>query len=309
MLVCLRADRLAAEEQGHPALPAARSSQIGVPRGRWPMASNGGGRKEASKASSGSNWLEVLEQRVRELPARSKWSEDSELAHQCCRRLIMTRFPELPRPFPDQVLRDELSRGETLIRTSDHAERINQDLKPEQRSQLAGLLLDVREALKFYNRHTLSSKSLSKLAAERNRRERMLIRKVSNIRRELGRLLEYAKGLHPLLGLDYVHAAKRCLKSLSNLKEYPPGDEFYHSFESAYPMLEDPRQLGIVELYCFFRYEVKCSSPDSEVRTAMLANEFLASTLKYIPKYRDAESQGCPAVRIAVSRFRQRTRN
>lgn len=273
------------------------------------MAARGRNRTIESKPSSPCNWLEELEKIVRELPAGSDWFDDSRLSPQRCRRFVMTRFPELPRPFPDQVLRDELSRGEKLIRNSDHAERILRDLKPGQRSQLAGLLLDVIETLEVYDRHRDSSKSVSKLAAERNRRKRMLLRKVSNIRRELERLLKYAKDLNPLLSLEYVHAAKRCLKSLANLKENPSDDEFYRSLKSEYPTLEDPRQLGMVELYCFFRYECRRSGPDSEVRVAMLANDFLASPLKYIPEYNGTESQGCPAVRIAVSRFRLRTTN
>ncbi len=147
----------------------------------------------------------------------------------------------------------------------------------------------------------------TKLAAERNRRNRMLLRKVSKIRRELELLLKYAKDLHPLLKWGYVHAANSCLKSLANLKENPSDDDFYRSLNSEYPTLEDPRQLGMVELCCFFRYGCRCKGPDSEVRVAMLANDFLASPLKYIPKYDGLESQGCPAVRIAVSRFRART--
>jgi hypothetical protein len=220
----------------------------------------------------------------------------------------MTRFPELPRPFPDQVLRDELSWGEKRIRNSEHAERILRDLKPGQRSQLAGLLLDIIEALEFYARHEQFSKPVSKVAAEHPRRKRMLLSKVSKIRHELEILLKYAEDLHPLLSLEYVHAAKRCLKSLANLKEDPSDDDYYHSLKSAYPTLEDPRQLGMVELYWFFCDECRCSGSDSEVRVAMLANDFLASSLKYIPKYNKDESQGSPAVRIAVSRFHARTR-
>jgi len=255
------------------------------------------------KPSAPINWLEELDKRVSGLPVESVWYRDSGLLSQRCSLFIMVRFPELPPLFPAQVLLNELSRGKKLIRDSEHAERILRDLKPEQTSQLAGLLLDVIGALQFYARHSQSSKSVSKLAAERNRRERMLLRKVSKIHRELERLLKYAGDLHPLLSVDYIHTAKRCLKSLDNLKGNLSDDDFYRSLKSEYPTLEDPRKLGMVELYCFFRYECRCSGPDSEVRVAMLANDFLDSSLKYIPKYNGTESQGCPAVRIAVSRF------
>jgi len=207
------------------------------------------------------------------------------------------------------VICDELLRGETWIRSSNHAERILCELKPGQSSQLAGLLLDIIQALEIYDHHRSSSKSVSKLVAERSRRKRMLLGKVSKIRGELESMLQYAKNLNALLGMEYVHAANRCLKYLVGLKQDSHDDEFYLSLKSEYPTLEDPRQLGMVELYWFFCHECRCSGAESEVRVAMLANEFFASPLKYIPKYHGAESQGCPAVRIAVSRFRPRTTN
>lgn len=260
--------------------------------------------KRAGNPSSHCNWLEELDRSVEELPAGSDWRDDPQLAPQRCRRFLMTRFPDLRRPFLDQVLRNELSRGEKLIHRSNRAKWILRDLKPEQRRQLAGLLLDVIEALEFYVRHRQSSKAVSELDAERSRRKRMLLRRVSNIRRELERLLKYAKDLNPLLGLEYVHATNRCLRSLATLEEKPSEDELYRSLKSEYPSLEDPRQLGMVELYCFFRYECRCSGSDSEVRVAILANDFLASPLKYTARYTGDETKGCPAVRIAVSRFR-----
>ena len=215
------------------------------------MAAPGRNRTEESKPSSPCNWLEELDKTVRKLPADSNWFKDSRLSFQRCRRFVMSRFPELARPYADQVFSDELSRGEKLIGTSAHAGRILRNLKARQRSQLAGLLLDVIEALEVYDRHRYSSKSVSKLATERNRRERMLLRKVSKIRNELEHLLKYAKDLNPLLRLEYVYAANQCLKSLANLRENPSDDQFYCSLESEYSALEDPRQLGMVELYCF----------------------------------------------------------
>ena len=274
------------------------------------MAAAAGNRSiKLGKPSGAINWLDWLDGKISALRPGSDWFNDSELALQRCRRFIMVRFPELPRLLPDQVLCDELSRGEERVRNSDHADWILRDLKPDQRNQLAALLIDVTEALEFYVHHGHASKSASKLAAEHNRRKRMLLRKVSKIRCELELLLKYAEDLHPLLGLKYVRETKRCLKSLANLKESPFEDDVCRSLKAEYQKVEDPRQLGMVELYCFFRYECRCSGPDSEVRVGMLASDFLASTLKYIPKYDGAESQGCPAVRIAVSRWCPRTTN
>lgn len=254
--------------------------------------------------SSHCSWLKELDRRVGELAAGSDWSDDPQLAPQRCRRFLMTRFPELRRFFPNLVLRNDLSQGRKLIQGSDSAEWILRDLKPKQKRQLAGLLLDIIEALEFYVGHTKTSKSVSKLHTERSRRERMLLRMVVKIRLKLEHLREYAKALNPLLGLEYVHAANRCLKFLANLEEKPSEDEFYRSLKSEYPSLEDPRQLGMIQLYCFFRYECRCSGADSEVRVAMLATDFLKASLHYTVRYTGDETKGCPAVRIAVSRFR-----
>jgi hypothetical protein len=254
--------------------------------------------------SASVNWLEYLDNRVSELSAASDWLDDSELALQRCRRFIMARFPGLPSMFDQSVFCRELSQGERLIKDSKHGDRIFRGLNLVQRNQLAGLLLDVMDALRFRTGHQESSRKLQELATEGDRRTRMLFRKVSGIRRELEALRTYAERLHPLLGLKYVRAAELGLRAFNNLKEDPSAGESYRWLRSQHPTLEeDPRQLGMVELYCFFRYECRCGRPDSEVRVGMLANDFLASPMKYVPKYGGAESQGCPAVRIAVSRW------
>jgi len=253
------------------------------------------------------DWLKQLDERVRGLPAGSNWLEDSELAPQRCRLFIMARFPELPRPFSDKVLSLALSLGEKKITDSDGADRILRGLDAGQRSQLAGLLQDATEALEAHTRYGLTSKMVHDLAAKTKRRTDMQHRKVGKIRRELESLREYANRQIPLLGLDYIHAADRGLKALANVKDDPSRGEFYLSLKSEYPRLQDPRQLGIAEFYWFFRNECRCSGRESEVRVAMIANAFLDCKLKYKSKYRDAESQGCSAVRIAVSRYRPRT--
>lgn len=138
----------------------------------------------------------------------------------------------------------------------------------------------------------------------------MLSRKTSKLRVDLEGLREYASGLHALLGLKYVRAADNCLKMLSHLNEDPFTLEVVRSLNSEYsecPAGEDPRQLSIVELYWFFRHECRCSGVDSEVRVAVVANAFLGHNLAYIPEYKDGESQGCPAVRQAVRRYRPHT--
>jgi hypothetical protein len=257
------------------------------------------------------NWLEELDRRVRELPPGSDWLEDSVLAPQRCRRFLMARFPELSRPFPDPVLLGELSRGERLITDSEHAHRILDGLNPKQRGELAGLILDITEALDAYTRHLRSARIAQGLFGSAERRMRMLSRKVSKIRSDLKRLQQYAAALNPLLGMEYSHAAQRCLAILEKLKNDTSAGEFCRSFRSEYPTVENPWHLGLVELYWFYRHECRRSGHESEVRTAIIANEVLPNPrsrkLTYISKYRDAESQGCSAVRLSVSRYQPRT--
>jgi hypothetical protein len=134
-----------------------------------------------------------------------------------------------------------------------------------------------------------------------------LTRKLTKIRRELGDLQNYANSLDASLGLEYSRAAKRCLQILEKLKEDPDAEAFYRSRRLDFPAVEKPLQLSLVQLYWFFRHECGCSGHESEVRVAIIVNEVLPTPesrkLKYIPEYKDAESQGCSAVRLAVSRY------
>jgi hypothetical protein len=223
----------------------------------------------------------------------------------------MARFPDLPRPFPDEVLSRELLRGEGQVADSKHSERILRGLNAVQRSQLAGLVLDLNQALRDYTRHGQNSKMVRTLAAEAPGRTRRLSQKVVHIRAELEDLQEYAARLHATLGLEYGRAAKRCLDVLEKLNRGPSVAEYFESQKAEYPAIEHPRQLGIVQLYWFFRTECRCSAGESEVRSAMVANELLPlagrRSVNYVSQYQGDESQGSSAVRLAVSRYRPRT--
>jgi hypothetical protein len=273
--------------------------------------SSGRGVRRSINESPYFNWLEALEKEVRKLPSGSNWFEHRHLAPQRCRRFLMARFPKLVRAFPDTVLSSEFSRGIKRIRRSDHGSRILRDLSPAQAIQLAGLVLDLIEATETYASHGRTRKTVGELAAEADSRSRMLSRKTLKIRRELQGLIKYARRLNPALQAGYPRAAERCLEILEKLKPDHSAGEFYRLQRPEYPALEDPRQLGMVQLYWFFRHECRCSGRESEVRVAMTMNEFLPShrrkKLRYNAKYTDAETQGCSAVRLAVSRYHPRT--
>src|SRR5262245_43277012 len=191
----------------------------------------------------------MLDDRVRGLKESEFWIEDSVLASQRCRLFLMTRFPHLPRPLADQVLSRELSCGEGRLGRLLGAGRILRDLNPAQRKQLVGLLLDIEEALKIYAGRSRSWRRASKLAAEFPRRTRMLSGKVKAACRSLEDLRTYAAGLDVSLGRDYVRAADHCLSMLANLKEDHSAGEYFSMQRSEYPALENPRQLGLVQLY------------------------------------------------------------
>ena len=255
------------------------------------------------KPTTYTNWLKQLDIRTKRLSVGLDWRE--ELGPQRCRRFIMARFPKLLRLLPEEVLSDQLSLGENLIRGSRHAKRVLDELDVVRIRQLAGLILDVIEAVDFYLDHRGRSQTAQKLAAEADRRTRMLASKASKLRNGLKSLGEYAEGVHPLLRLKYARAADKCLKILFRLREdpfVPFALEIAHSLRVEYPTLQDPRQLGIVQLYWFFRHECELTCRESEVRAAILANEFLATNLAYIPDFNEGE-KGCPAVRQAVRRY------
>ena len=252
----------------------------------------------------------MVDRRVAGLNERKSWIEDSVLAPQRCRLFLLVRFPHLPHPFEDEVLSRELSRGEERLCRMRHAKRILRDLSGAQRNQLAGLLLDIDQALRDYARYGRETQMVRDLATG-NRRLRVLSRRVIKIRSELSGLIKYTKRLHPVLQSGCLRSAERCLEILDTLRVDASFVKFYLSQLPEYPPIDNPEQLGIVQLYWFFKSECKCSGAESEVRAALVTNE-----LKIDPKsrplrctllYREDESKGSPAVRLAVTRFRPRT--
>src|SRR5215831_16553414 len=131
------------------------------------------GRK-SRRASTPFNWLEMVDARVAGLNETEFWREDSVLALQRCRLFLMVRFPHLLRPFSDEVLSRELSRGEERLCGLRHAKRVLRDLSGAQRKQLAGLVLDIELSLEAYARHGRNSKMVRELAATGDRRLRVL---------------------------------------------------------------------------------------------------------------------------------------
>lgn len=264
------------------------------------------GRTGAGKRSP-FNWLEWLDEEVRNFPGTANWLQHPPFQFARCRLLMMARYPRLQRSFPDEVLCREWSRGEHQIFGHPEARLALDTLSDQQRKELAALFLDTIGSLKSYRAYRWRANRVHKLAGEASSRTRMLTRKLERARRALEDLRRYAASLDELLGWEHVRATKACLETLQKVKE-ETDCEFYQSIKCKYPALEEPVALGMVQLYWFFRHGCGRSGDEAEVRVARIRNAFWTEhgvpKVHYRPKYQMAgESKGCDAVHMAVLRF------
>src|SRR5262245_42262156 len=95
------------------------------------------------------------------------------------------RFPELPGPYPDEVLTRHCARVEERIRLSSNSERILRGLNAKQVMQLTALVSDIDVALKSHRYFQKSRAEVRKAVSEADRRARKLHRKVLAIRNKL----------------------------------------------------------------------------------------------------------------------------
>jgi hypothetical protein len=257
------------------------------------------------------NWLKWLDEEVRRDASGSNWQQHPPFQFARCRLFMMARYPQLQRPFHDQVLTQEWSRGENQILGHPEARQGLDGLNDRQRKELAALFLDSIDSLKAYRSYRRTATRVHKLAGETARQTRMLGRKLGKARRALEDLHEYAGSLDELLSRDHMRATKTCLETLRMLKEDTDPD-FYRSIKGEYPALEDPVTLGMVQLYWFFRHGCGFSGDQAEVQVAQIRNALWAEhgvpQVDYRPNYQMAGvSRGCDAVHIAVLRFMKGT--
>jgi hypothetical protein len=256
------------------------------------------------------NWLKWLDKVVRKFPSEANWLQYPPFQFARCRLFMMARYPQLRRPFFDEVLCRELSSGEHRILEHRDTRHTVNGLNDQQRKELAALFLDIVESLKSYRAHRRRANRVNKLAREAPSRTRMLTRKLGKARRALENLRVYAQSLDELLGWEHARLTKICLEALQKLKE-DSDPKFYKSIEAEYPVLEDPAALGTVQLYWFFRHGCRLSGDEAEVRVARIRNAFWTehgvSEVPYRPKYQPGESKGCDAVHVTILRFKQGT--
>lgn len=214
--------------------------------------------------------------------------------------LMYVRYPHLRPPQDDKTFWQTLEKWETRIASHPKAKRALKNLNPELRQQLAALLVDIIADLETYKPKL--KQRLKAVAREAKRRARMLRRKRAKARRALNDWRRYAVGLDPLLAGEDEETAKRCLKLLDEMPEYPdvPSPVFL--------VPGDPTVRAMVELYWFFRSGCSVSGDEAEVRVGVLRNaswtEYGSPKVKLRGTYRTGESKACQAVHDAVRRFR-----
>jgi hypothetical protein len=267
-------------------------------------------RSVSASRPSPFNWLKWLDDEVRKFPGRANWRQHPPFQFARCQLFMMTRYPQLFRFFPDEVLYRELTCAEKRILEHPEARHALDGLKDRQRKELAALFLDSDTSLMSYKAHGRSTKRVHKLAAEAPSRTRMLTRKLGKARRALEDLREYAESLDELLGWKHARATKTCLEALQELKK-DTDPEFYRSIEAEYPALEDPVALSTVQLYWFLRHGCRRSGDEAEVRVARIRNAFWpehgVAEVPFRPEYQTGESKGCDAVHVTILRFKQGT--
>lgn len=220
--------------------------------------------------------------------------------------------------IPDEVFRNQLTFWRNRL---SEESRVVDRLNAQQLDQLAALMHDIMYQLEVYfapkskaerpswQRTGLKYKPprMRKIANEARRRRKMLVSKLIQARRAVKQFGDYAQKLDPMHGtLDYINAAKSCLKILEKLSTDTSVD-FEVSLKDEYPVVPDPTAFCMVRLYWLFRHGCCLSGDEAEVRVAMIRNAFWTQygvqDVSYRPNYSDAESAGCGAVAEAVRRF------
>jgi hypothetical protein len=273
------------------------------------------------------NWLKALDGAAKSLPRARDWLGEYG-------PFMLARYPNL---HPQRVPGDAHSRimcesgertaaqlfaeWETRIAQDTVAAPCLRSLSPEQRRQLAALLLETVVALEMRPALARGSQFKRQLIKEATTRLGALSRKLKKARQSIEELMAYAQdsgkgktvdasrhSARLVLGQPYQFAAGKALRAL-DIKGLPDAREHAELASKSFPREdEDPEVFGMVQLYWFFRHECSLSGNESEVRAARLRNAFWTEhgirTVMYRAGYDKVESKGCEAVHVAVNRFK-----
>jgi hypothetical protein len=251
------------------------------------------------------NWLTAFDEAAQSLEPAQTFLD--------CSGLHLIRHPQL-QPIPPEdtyALRIFESNQKSFLhqiamKQALFPPRATKGLTPAQSDQLAALVIDLEGDSEHFLRYGKDAAELRQILRGGETKQRKLTQQVKNARAALSRLRDLAAKVPPVLGGPYRAAAERCLKDLDGLFEPIPNQMWRE--RTQVQSVDDRTSFAVVPLYWFFRHECQLSGNESEVRAAMIRNQFLTPEgkppLKYKPQYSDAETQGCTAVRQAVKRFR-----
>lgn len=265
-------------------------------------------RSTNAKAEPGFRcWLQQLDSEAKKLPRAQSWLEYPVF--------MFARHPRLqPKRIKTGARMSELIHesgfntfnkvvGNWEKRISEHSKtcRAIQGLTPGQRKQLAALVFDIECEFEEFSDSKIKRSQWRKLASEAKSRQQTIQKKIDKAKAALKDLQKYAHDLHRFHGLSNIgDIASQCEERLDT--PIPK-----RTFELSGEVCDSPVTFAMLKLYCFFREECRQTGDESEVRVALIRNNFwpekYAPRVPFRPKYDGTESQGCDAVHTAVGRY------
>ena len=168
-------------------------------------------------------------------------------------------------------------------------------------------MIDFRNDAEVYETYGKESDQWREAGKKGPQQQARLTKQVKKAQQELQKLHNLAGKAIPVLGRRYVLTADRCMKDLEDHCEPIPEEQLRQQLSIHQPE-DDQSSFAVVPLYWFFRHECGLSGNESEVRAAMIRNQFLTppgkEPLKYQAESTGGEFGGSSAVRLAVSRYR-----
>jgi hypothetical protein len=277
--------------------------------------------KKTKKEKGPINYLKCLDIDMRSYPPYSSWDASIEPMFS----FFVIRYPFLRPAHPpeDSIERKLFDLEEELFwndiqrwknKLEKDLPRIVDGLNAEQRIQLSSLAVSCVRDLAIFIIINPVNKSLLQIAKQGEVKIKMLRNKLKTAMRNLSDLQRYAFNLDEQYGFkELPTTVEKCLAMLGKFQFIQSiADDFRRCRESGEDLhsirneFTDPSSKCMVRVYWFFRHECNIPGDESEVRVALIRNEYWGEWVEPIsfrPEYQDAQSKGCEAVHTAVLRF------
>jgi hypothetical protein len=236
-----------------------------------------------------------------------------------------------------------ITKWKSRIFRHEDTQRVFDGLSPQEKTELAALLVDIDSSLYVYHNNSDWNNRVRKLAREKPRRERMLKRKLKKIhdartqfinaiergsskriwrsalrnhRAAFEDLVQYRKGLDlelqkslPLKEHQSLPLKERLPLPLPQSMSLPEFADLLSNPES-HSTPVDPVPMAMVQIYAFLVRSCGLSQNEAEVRVGLLRNAFWTkygvSKVRIYHYDHATDSAGCPAVKAAVRRYASR---